>query len=131
MAESSFKLTYATMFNPPEELHTRFEQALDKIKSNLGQEHSMIIGGEQRFSNEKFEDRNPANTDEVLGIFQRGSAQDAEDAISMAKQAFPTWSRMKWQDRVALIRKAADLIDERVFEISAVISLEVGKNRIE
>ncbi|MGD2156453.1 MAG: aldehyde dehydrogenase family protein [Anaerolineales bacterium] len=131
MAESNFKLTYATMFDPPEELHTRYEDALEKIKSNLGQEHSMIIGGEQRFSDEKFEDRNPANTDEVLGIFQRGSAQDAENAISTAQKAFSAWSRMKWQDRVALIRKAADLIDERVFEISAVISLEVGKNRIE
>ena len=33
MTESSaFKLTYATMFNPPEELHTRFEEALKTKK---------------------------------------------------------------------------------------------------
>ena len=38
----TFKLTYATMFNPPEELHTRFEEALAKIKANLGQEVYML-----------------------------------------------------------------------------------------
>ena len=43
MSESTFKLTYATMFNPPEELHTRFEEVLGEVKSRLGQEHGMII----------------------------------------------------------------------------------------
>ena len=62
MAES-FKLTYATMFNPPEELHTRFEQALVKIKANLGKEYPMIIDGEERFTAEKFEDRSPVDTE--------------------------------------------------------------------
>ena len=38
-----FKLTYATMFNPPEELHTRYEEALQRIKANLSQEFSMLI----------------------------------------------------------------------------------------
>ena len=71
---SQFKLTYATMFNPPEELHTRFEEALAKIRPNLGKEHAMIIGGKERFAAEKFEDRSPADTDVVLGIFQKGSA---------------------------------------------------------
>ncbi|NCT22303.1 L-glutamate gamma-semialdehyde dehydrogenase, partial [bacterium] len=62
-----FKLTYATMFNPPEELHTRFEAALAKVKAGLGAEHGMFIGGKDVFTAEKFEDRNPANTDVVLG----------------------------------------------------------------
>ncbi len=40
--------TYATMFNPPEELHLRFEEALARVKANLGQEYGMIIN-EKRF----------------------------------------------------------------------------------
>jgi len=86
-ADTGFKLTYATMFNPPEEFHTRFEEALARVKANLGKEHGMIIGGQERFSAEKFEDRNPANTEMVLGIFQKGSAQDAHDAIAAAKKS--------------------------------------------
>lgn len=130
MAES-FKLTYATMFNPPEELHTRFEDALAKVKANLGKEYAMLIDGKDRFATEKFEDRSPINTDMVLGVFQKGTEQDAHDALAAARRAFPVWSKMKWQERVALLRKAADLIDERTFEIGAAMALEVGKNRME
>jgi len=130
-ANDSFKLTYATMFNPPESLHTRFEAALAKLKSNLGLDHGMIINGQERYAADKFEDRTPINTDVVLGVFQKGTAQDANDAIAAAKQAFPVWSHTPWQERITLVRKAADLIDQRIYEISAVMSMEVGKNRME
>ena len=127
----AFKLTYATMFNPPEALHTRFDEALVKVKAGLGKEHAMIINGKEHFTTAKFEDRSPINTDWVLGVFQKGDEQDARKALAAAHQAFPMWSRVKWQERVALLRKAADLIDQRIFEIAAVMSLEVGKNRME
>jgi 1-pyrroline-5-carboxylate dehydrogenase len=126
-----FKLTYATMFNPPEELHTRFEEALENIKSNLGKEYGMIIAGEERFAEEKFEDRSPINTDLLLGVFQKGTAAEAEEALQAARKASPIWSGMHWQERVELLQKAADQIDERVFEISAALTFEVGKNRME
>ena len=126
-----FKLTYATMFDPPEELHTRFESALAKTKSNLGKEFGMIINGTDRLADEKFEDHSPINTEVVLGVFQKGTAKDANDALLAARNAFPQWSNMPWQDRVALLHKAADLIDERIFELGAAMSLEVGKNRME
>jgi 1-pyrroline-5-carboxylate dehydrogenase len=131
MAETTFKLTYATMFDPPEELHSHFEGVLAEVKANLGAEHGMIINGEDRFADQKFEDHSPSNTDQLLGVFQKGTAQDADDAIAAARQAFPLWSGMKWQERVSLLRKAADLIDQRTFEIGAVMALEVGKNRME
>jgi 1-pyrroline-5-carboxylate dehydrogenase len=130
MAET-FKLTYATMFNPPDELHTRFEEALVQVKAGLGKEYGMIIDGKERFVDEKFEDRSPVNTDVVLGVFQKGTAADAADALNAARTAFPIWSGLKWQERVAYMRKAADLIDERTFLISAALSMEVGKNRME
>ena len=130
MAET-FKLTYATMFSPPEELHTRFEESLAKVKAGLGKEYGMIIDGKDRFSEEKFEDRSPVNTNVVLGVFQKGTEKDAHEALAAARKAFPVWSGIGWQDRVALLRKAADLIDERTFEIGAAMAMEVGKNRME
>ena len=126
-----FKLTYATMFNPPEELHAQFDAALAKVKANLGQEHGMIIDGKDVFTAEKFEDRNPANIDQVLGIFQKGTAVEAAQALAAARRAFPAWSRTPWKERVRLIRKAADLLDQRTYEMGAVIAMEVGKNRME
>jgi 1-pyrroline-5-carboxylate dehydrogenase len=129
--EPAFKLTYSTMFNPPEELHTHFEQALVKVKAALGKEHGMIIDGKEVFAAEKFEDRSPANTDVLLGYFQKGTSQDANDALTAARRAFPAWSHTKWQERVRLIRKAAEIMDQRIFEMGSVMALEVGKNRME
>ena len=130
-AESAFKLTYATMHNPPEVLHTNFESALTKVRANLGKEHGMIIDGKEVFTAEKFEDRNPANFDEVLAIFQKGTPKEAAMAVEAAKKASKGWQHTPWQERVALVRKAADIMDQRIFELGAVISLEVGKNRTE
>jgi 1-pyrroline-5-carboxylate dehydrogenase len=129
--ETHFTLTYATMFNPPEELHNRFDEALAQVKARLGKEHGMLIGGKEVFSDEKFEDRPPADTQTVLGIFQKGNAQHAHDALAAARRAFPAWSRLPWQERVALLRKAAEIIDRRIYEIGVVMAMEVGKNRME
>ncbi len=126
-----FRLTYSTMFSPPEEMHTKFEKALAGVRANLGRDHGMIINGQDRFVEAKFEDRSPINADWVLGTFQKGSAQDAQDAISAAEAAWPQWSGMKWQNRVRLLRKVAANIEKRVYEIGAAMALEVGKNRLE
>ncbi len=131
VADKTFKLTYATMFNPPEELHQNYDAVLAQVLAELGKEHGMIIDGKERFAADKFEDRNPANTDQVLGVFQKGTAQDACDAIQAASKAFPIWSHTPWQKRIELLRKAADLIDERIFKMGVIMSLEVGKNRME
>lgn len=129
--DSTFKLTYATMFNPPEELHTRFAEAMQALKANLGKEVPMFIDGEERLVDAKYQEFSPIQTDLHLATFQKGSPQDAEDAIAAARRAFPSWSRMNWEERVYLLRKAAAIIDERLFEIGAVVTLEVGKNRME
>jgi 1-pyrroline-5-carboxylate dehydrogenase len=126
-----FKLTYSTMFNPPEEMHQKYEKALALVKANLGKEYGMIIGGQERTNDDKYDDRSPINTDWVLARFSHGAAQDAHDAVSAAHAAWPKWAGMKWQDRVKLLRKAAAQIEKRVYEIGVVMSLEVGKNRME
>ncbi|MBX7212455.1 MAG: aldehyde dehydrogenase family protein [Thermoflexales bacterium] len=132
MSQSApFKLTYATMFNPPEAMHERFERALADTRATLGREYGQWINGQERLSAQKFEKRSPINTDWVLGVFQRGTAQDADDALAAARAALPAWRATPWQERIVLARKIADLIDERAYHIAAALALEVGKNRSE
>ncbi len=126
-----FKLTYATMFNPPEELHTHFDAALAKVRSGLGKEVAMIINNQDVFADEKFADLSPVNTDWTLAVMQKGSAKHARQALQAARKAFPGWSHTPWQERVRLLRKAATQIESRLFELGAAMSLEVGKNRME
>ena len=127
----TFKLTYATMYTPPEELHQRYDRALKKVKASLGKDHPMLIAGKDVRTKAKFEDRSPINQEWLLGTFQKGGQAEAERAMAAARKAFPDWSRRSYKERIRLLRKAAAQIDKRVYEIAAVISLEVGKNRME
>ena len=128
---TDFKLTYATMFNPPEELHTRFDAGLAKVKASLGKEYAMIINNQDVFAEEKYERRSPVNTEWVLAVMQKGNENHAQQALAAARKAFPGWSHTPWQERVRLLRKVADLIDQRMFEMGPATALEVGKNRME
>jgi 1-pyrroline-5-carboxylate dehydrogenase len=128
---SDFKLTYSTMFDPPAELHRRFDQSLARIKATVGREHAMLIAGNDRWSKDKFEVRSPINRDWLLGVFQRGGSSDVETAVAAARAAFPAWAATPWPERVRLLRRAARLIEERVYDIGAAMALEIGKNRME
>lgn len=127
----TFKLTYATMSNPPQELHDQYDLALKATLANLGKEYPMFINGQERFSQEKHKAYSPINTSLHLASFQKGTVQDAQDAVAAAKAAFPAWRATPWQERVALMRKFADIVDRRIFEYGVAVSLEVGKNRME
>jgi 1-pyrroline-5-carboxylate dehydrogenase len=127
----AFKLTYATMFNPPEEMHKGFDKAVVALKQNLGKEYGMIIDGKEVFADEKFEVRSPINTEWVLGVMQKGNATHAQMAIAAARRAAPAWGRTPWQKRVALVRKASKLIEKRIFDLGAAMAMNVGKNRME
>ena len=131
MPQERFKLTYSTMFDPPEELHQRFEAALVQVKGDLGKLHPMRIGGEARIAEREFESRSPIDRDLLLARFPRGTAQDAADAVAAARAAYGPWARTPWAERVQVLRKAAKRIEERVYELGAAMALEVGKNRME
>jgi 1-pyrroline-5-carboxylate dehydrogenase len=91
----------------------------------------MLIDGADVFSDEKFENRSPIQRSWLLGTFQEGTPEQARAALAAARSAYSVWSGTPWQRRVELMRTAADKINERIFEFGAVISLEVGKNRME
>ncbi|HUF05861.1 MAG TPA: aldehyde dehydrogenase family protein [Candidatus Binatia bacterium] len=125
------KITYATLSADNEELQSAFDAALERARASLGQTYPMLIGGEERGSSETFEDRSPIDRDIVVARFPTGTAQDVRDAIAAARAAFKAWRGTPWRDRLAIMRRAADLISERQFDYAALMVLEVGKNRLE
>ncbi len=126
-----FKLTYSTMFDPPPALHQRFEAALARVRTNLGRDYPMWIGGRARVADATFEVRSPIDREWLIGRFQSGTAKHGDAALAAARAAFPGWAARPWQERVRLLRRAAALIEERVYDIGASVALEVGKNRME
>ena len=125
------KITYATLSAQNEELQSAFDAALEKARAELGRSYPMLIGGEERSSGKEFEDRSPIDREMVVSRFPVGTRQDVRDAVAAAQAAYPAWRDLGWQKRLQIMRRAADLISERQFEYAALMTLEVGKNRLE
>jgi 1-pyrroline-5-carboxylate dehydrogenase len=124
------KITYATLRNDNEELHRQFDAGLERARKLLGGSYRNVIDGQERDGEGTFQKRSPIDST-FVGTFAMGTRRDVQDAIAAARAAYPAWSRRPWQERVAILRAVADRISERQMEISAVVAIEVGKNRLE
>src|SRR2546423_4829484 len=78
-------------------------------------------------SAQTFDDRNPTNTDEFVGIFSKGSSQDVEAAAEAAGAALPAWSSMAGPARGNILYKAADILERQFDQLGAEMTREEGK----
>ena len=101
--------------------------ALAKVRSELGREYPLLIAGERRTSGEKLQSLNPARPSEVVGTHQKGSAQDARDAVEQAFAYFPTWAETPAEERAEYLFRMADILRDRKYEFDAWLVLESGK----
>ena len=78
-----------------------------------------------------FKNINPADTDEVVGIFQDSDENDAKKAIQSAKDAFGLWKEKSPGERGDILLKAADILESRVDEVAESMTREMGKTKPE
>lgn len=114
-----------------EEVHNRYDAAVNKVSDKFGIHYPHFIDGKKLFSEYEFEDRSPNDTRLILGTFQIGTKNETEQAIEAASRAFKHWSKTSYQSRIKIVRRAADIMVERKFELAAWMSFENGKNRFE
>jgi aldehyde dehydrogenase (NAD+) len=74
-----------------------------------------------------FENRNPANTGELVGLFVKGSASDVHAAATAAAKALPQWSALPAPARGNLLFKVAEILDRKFDQIAAEMTREEGK----
>jgi aldehyde dehydrogenase (NAD+) len=85
------------------------------------------INGEWAAAGATFENRNPANTEELVGTFAKGTAADMAAAADAAAAAFPAWSAMSAPARGNILYKAADILDKTFDSVAADMTREEGK----
>jgi len=78
-------------------------------------------------SGETFENRNPADTRDLVGIFQKSNAQDVNAAVEAAKRAFTKWRLVPAPRRAEIVFRAAELLLQRKEEHAHEMTREMGK----
>ncbi|HXZ81264.1 MAG TPA: L-glutamate gamma-semialdehyde dehydrogenase [Terriglobales bacterium] len=124
---TAFKNEPATDFTREENARA-MRAAIEKVRSELGREYDLVIGGQRVKTRDKLKSLNPAKPSEIVGIFQKAGAEEVEPAINAAVKAFETWSRTSAEERAGLLFRVADTIRKRKHEFSAWMIFEVGKN---
>src|SRR5437016_7165666 len=105
--------------------------AIAKVKSELGREYPLVIGGERIKTENKFDSINPANRTQVVGKFQKATKELANRAVEAAYETFQTWRSVPAEERAQLLFRVAELMRKRKHELSAWMIYEVAKTWLE
>ncbi|RPJ80699.1 MAG: L-glutamate gamma-semialdehyde dehydrogenase, partial [Acidobacteria bacterium] len=104
------------------------EQALAKVRAELGREYDLIIGGERIRSDRKLKSYNPSKPTEVVGVFQKATEPLVQKAVAQAEAAYETWRQKAAEERVSLLLRLSQIMQERRLELAAWMIFEVGKS---
>jgi aldehyde dehydrogenase (NAD+) len=88
-----------------------------------------FIGGEWVASHtgQTFENLNPADTRDVIGVFQSSDKRDVDDAVAAAQQAFEHWRLVPAPKRAEIIYRAGEILTARKEEYARDMTREMGK----
>jgi acyl-CoA reductase-like NAD-dependent aldehyde dehydrogenase len=78
-------------------------------------------------SGKRFENRNPANWEELVGTFPSSDAQDVDRAVAAAKEAYKSWRLTPAPERGEMLKRIGDIMVERKEEIARLMTREMGK----
>ena len=110
-----------------EENATAMRAALAKVKTELGREYPLVIGGERITTDAKLDSINPANRTEVVGRFQKATKELANKAVESAYETFQSWKNTSAAERAEYLFRIAAILRERKHEFSAWMIHEVAK----
>ncbi len=91
--------------------------------------HKNFIDGEwvEARSGKAFENRNPANREELVGLFPQSGPEDVRAAVDAAKRAFALWRLVPAPKRAEVLFRAAELLVRRKEQFSRDMTREMGK----
>ncbi|HCX29610.1 MAG TPA: L-glutamate gamma-semialdehyde dehydrogenase [Blastocatellia bacterium] len=101
--------------------------ALAKVKSELGREYPLVIGGKRIATDGKLDSINPANRTQLVGRFQKATKELANKAVESAYETFQSWKNTSPEERAEFLFRVAAIVRERKHEMSAWMIHEVAK----
>jgi 1-pyrroline-5-carboxylate dehydrogenase len=125
------RVTYSNIgvdFTP---VHDMLDAAIPAFKKSLGKSWPNLIAGEPDRDGESYLAHGPIDKRVVLGEFVEASVDAVGRAAAAARDAFHIWSRTPWKERVRVLRRAADVLERRKYDLGIACLIEVGKSRLE
>jgi 1-pyrroline-5-carboxylate dehydrogenase len=104
------------------------QQALQQVHAQFGREYQLRVGSDWIATGDKLQSLNPSNTQEVVGVHHKATADLARRAVECAYAYFPSWSRTPAVERVRLLLDAARILRRRKMEFDAWLVYEAGKS---
>ncbi|MGQ9705665.1 MAG: aldehyde dehydrogenase family protein [bacterium] len=88
-----------------------------------------FIGGEwvEPNTGEYIENRNPADTGDIIGLFPNSNKNDVDKAVSCAYEAYKKWRLVPAPKRGLYLKKIGDILTRRKEEIARIMTREMGK----
>ena len=116
-----------TDFTKPEN-SAAMRAAIEKVKTQLGKEYPLVIGGERIKTDGKIDSINPANRTQIVGRFNKATKELANRAVETASKTFETWKNVPAEERAQLLFRVVELVRARKHELSAWMIYEVAKS---
>src|SRR4249919_2724583 len=105
----------------------KMQSALREARKRFGEKYPLYIGAEKIWSDNLTPSVNPAEPTEIVGYGTEAGVDEAERAVKAARAAFEKWRWTPVEERAQLLERAADILERRRYELSAVEVFEVGK----
>src|SRR5207247_6078543 len=104
----------------------KMQGALREVRKRFGEKYPLVIGGEKVWTDQLTPSVNPSAPDEIVGYGSEAGIPEAERAVKAAREAFGKWTRTPFDGGAHLLDRAADIMERRRYELSAVEVFEVG-----
>ena len=110
-----------------EDSRAAMEQALEAVQNQLGKHQPLRIGEESFDTSQKLSSHDPSQKDRLIGTTAAATAEHAERCVAVAKSALAEWASTPVTDRAEFLRRVAQIMRDRQFELSAWAVYECGK----
>jgi len=105
----------------------QMQAGLAQVRAELGREYPLVIGGEPVATGAWFESRNPSRPKEIVARIARPDAEHVDQAVQAAANAWQTWRLTDARERAEYLNQLANRLEERRFELAALMALECAK----
>jgi len=125
------RVTYSNIAADFGPLHDYLDTALPAFRASLGRFWPNLVGDQPDDDGARFTTVSPIDDRIAIGEFVAASPAAVERAVRAAKVAQQGWGMVPWRERVAALRRFAEVLRARRFELGMACLYEVGKSRIE